>query len=349
MRIRWLDGVIELDVFELGAPDDALLLGGRSAHSMPSCRGCTSARARNSPRRNRVLLADQHRVAASPPHPGSRSRRRTRARRVVVEPEPVHLVDDPDCTCHRVQDLRPPSSKQESMDSARMWNSRSPGVAGAWCREPSSSTNGCSLAGRDPANNRSHAFEPIPVTSVRCAAGVRNPTARTSPDRFSNPASCTFCSPPSLIVATRKIAAGVNGAIIGCGVVRAPYDPSVIPARHAAMMVNMSASAQGLCEFIDASPSPFHVCATAAQRLRVAGFGELSEARRVAGRSAGRLLHGAGRLAGGLGSGDADEPPCRSGSSAATPTAPTCGSSSTPTGSSRAGRWSRCSPTAGRG
>src|SRR4051812_23683241 len=40
----------------------------------------------------------------------------------------------------------------------------------------------------------------------------------------------------------------------------------------------MSASAQGLCEFIDASPSPFHVCATAARRLTDAGFTELSEA-----------------------------------------------------------------------
>ena len=39
----------------------------------------------------------------------------------------------------------------------------------------------------------------------------------------------------------------------------------------------MSASAQGLCEFIDASPSPFHVCATAARRLTDAGFTELSE------------------------------------------------------------------------
>ncbi|QYL16275.1 M18 family aminopeptidase [Mycolicibacterium pallens] len=46
-----------------------------------------------------------------------------------------------------------------------------------------------------------------------------------------------------------------------------------------AMMVNMStaASAQGLCEFIDASPSPFHVCQTAAGRLRDAGYTELAE------------------------------------------------------------------------
>ena len=39
----------------------------------------------------------------------------------------------------------------------------------------------------------------------------------------------------------------------------------------------MSASAQGLCEFIDASPSPFHVCTTVAQRLTDAGFTELFE------------------------------------------------------------------------
>src|SRR3981081_23049 len=39
----------------------------------------------------------------------------------------------------------------------------------------------------------------------------------------------------------------------------------------------MSASAQGLCEFIDASPSPFHVCTTVAQRLSATGFTELSE------------------------------------------------------------------------
>src|SRR6478672_8637090 len=39
----------------------------------------------------------------------------------------------------------------------------------------------------------------------------------------------------------------------------------------------MSASARGLCEFIDASPSPFHVCVTVAQRLQQAGFTELPE------------------------------------------------------------------------
>lgn len=46
-----------------------------------------------------------------------------------------------------------------------------------------------------------------------------------------------------------------------------------------AMMVNMSssASAHGLCEFVDASPSPFHVCQTVARRLLAAGYTELAE------------------------------------------------------------------------
>jgi aspartyl aminopeptidase len=39
----------------------------------------------------------------------------------------------------------------------------------------------------------------------------------------------------------------------------------------------MPASAAGLCEFIDASPSPFHVCDTVAARLVGAGYDELSE------------------------------------------------------------------------
>ena len=43
-------------------------------------------------------------------------------------------------------------------------------------------------------------------------------------------------------------------------------------------MGTMAADPQGLCDFIDSSPSPFHVCETAASRLRAAGFRELSEA-----------------------------------------------------------------------
>jgi aspartyl aminopeptidase len=44
------------------------------------------------------------------------------------------------------------------------------------------------------------------------------------------------------------------------------------------MMSNVSATAPGLCDFIDSSPSPFHVCLTVAERLRGAGYIELAEA-----------------------------------------------------------------------
>src|SRR6201994_63234 len=40
----------------------------------------------------------------------------------------------------------------------------------------------------------------------------------------------------------------------------------------------MAATALGLCAFIDASPSPFHVCTTVSARLLTAGFTELGEA-----------------------------------------------------------------------
>src|SRR6516165_723770 len=63
--------------------------------------------------------------------------------------------------------MRPANSKQTSSVSARIWKSRSPGVAGAVCRGPFSSMNGCSSAGRGPPNNRSQASEPIEAKADR--------------------------------------------------------------------------------------------------------------------------------------------------------------------------------------
>ncbi|KHL14576.1 aspartyl aminopeptidase [Mumia flava] len=42
-------------------------------------------------------------------------------------------------------------------------------------------------------------------------------------------------------------------------------------------MTESSAAAHDLCAFVDASPSPFHVCGTVAARLRAAGFAEVDE------------------------------------------------------------------------
>ncbi|ETT24739.1 aspartyl aminopeptidase [Rhodococcus aetherivorans] len=44
------------------------------------------------------------------------------------------------------------------------------------------------------------------------------------------------------------------------------------------MPTTMPADAQGLCNFVDLSPSPFHVCATVAATLTDAGFTQLTEA-----------------------------------------------------------------------
>ncbi|MBF6449722.1 M18 family aminopeptidase [Nocardia elegans] len=45
------------------------------------------------------------------------------------------------------------------------------------------------------------------------------------------------------------------------------------------MPVSTTATASGLCAFVDASPSPFHVCRTVAAELTAHGFTELPEAR----------------------------------------------------------------------
>jgi aspartyl aminopeptidase len=55
-------------------------------------------------------------------------------------------------------------------------------------------------------------------------------------------------------------------------------DPSATVGENARQDGKMAASPHGLCDFIDASPSPFHVCVTAGRRLTAAGFVELSEA-----------------------------------------------------------------------
>lgn len=50
------------------------------------------------------------------------------------------------------------------------------------------------------------------------------------------------------------------------------------------------ATAHGLCAFIDASPSPFHVCATVSARLRQAGYTELAETDRWDDAAGGRFF-----------------------------------------------------------
>jgi aspartyl aminopeptidase len=76
------------------------------------------------------------------------------------------------------------------------------------------------------------------------------------------------------------------------------------------MMVTMStgASAHGLCEFIDASPSPFHVCQTVARRLTAAGYTELAETDRWPDRRGQFFTVRAGSLVAWNSSADLDRP-----------------------------------------
>jgi hypothetical protein len=114
-----------------------------------------------------------------------------------------------------------------------MWNSRSPGVAGARCLGPANSGNGCSPAGRRRPNSRSQTALPTPTTQVSSPSGIRKPTDRLSP-LTSDSRSRTSSSAPELTVTVRKIAASVIGVRTACGsaaFVTVPYlaSSSAIP------------------------------------------------------------------------------------------------------------------------
>lgn len=71
----------------------------------------------------------------------------------------------------------------------------------------------------------------------------------------------------------------------------------------------MGATARSLCEFVDASPSPFHVCQTVAERLRAAGYTELAETDRWPANGEGRYFTvRAGSLIAWNGSADPTDP-----------------------------------------
>src|SRR3984957_11576353 len=111
------------------------------------------------------------------------------------------------------------SSKQRSMRFARMWNSTSPGVDGAWRAPARISRNGCSFAGRGGPKRRSHASDPKLMTQERPPSRSRNSTARNNAERsLQNDRRAARLSRPGFSVATRKMAARVSGAATGCEV-----------------------------------------------------------------------------------------------------------------------------------
>ena len=164
--------VVEFDIFQLGPADHVLLLGDRQRIPRGDIVDDTSVRARSTSRRT----PDPRRqsVALKPParRPGF-SVPSTNPSRSRLSKNRKPCTSSTTVTAPAI-DLRmwSANSKQTSIVSARMWNNRSPGVAGAACRGPSSSTNGCSSAGRGPSNSRSQAREPIEVTTDKCLGRV---------------------------------------------------------------------------------------------------------------------------------------------------------------------------------
>ena len=134
---------------------------------------------------------------------------------VVEEPEAVHLVDHGDRAGHGGLSTRPPSSKQTSMDAPRMWNSRSPGRRRGVMPAPSRATNSAARPA-GASEQPSQAAEPMPVIRLRSWPAGREPDG---PNQTDNPGSAllTTASPPSSMVATRKMAAGVSGVRMGWG------------------------------------------------------------------------------------------------------------------------------------
>ena len=102
---------------------------------------------------------------------------------VVEIAKAMHLVDRRDRARPAAIMICVASSKQRSMRLARMWKSRSPGVATAWRAPALISRNGCSSAGRGWPKSLSQASDPIPITQERLPSMSRKPTARSSPGR----------------------------------------------------------------------------------------------------------------------------------------------------------------------
>ena len=162
-----------------------------------------------------VLVADQRPPPPRRRPPGSRSRRRTRAgraRRTSGSRAPRRRPAR--CPASRLIN-RSASSKHRSSRWARMWNSRSPGVAIAVCLAPTNPGNGCSEPGaarrtagptaradaddaRQLALGQPEADRPLQPADVR--------------QQFANAVLGT-----GFTVSTRKIAASVSGVRTACG------------------------------------------------------------------------------------------------------------------------------------
>ena len=165
--------VVELDVRELRAADDQLLLLGLDGVPLRQVVDVLLDEDVAAARRVGILVADDRRldrlladrILGAVDEAGEVA--------VVEVAEAVSLVDRSDGAARRLT-ISVASSKQRSIRSALMWKKTSPGVETA-CRAPATtSRNGCRSSGRGGPNRRSHASDAeARRRSVRCPSKSR--------------------------------------------------------------------------------------------------------------------------------------------------------------------------------
>ena len=204
---------------ELRAADRRAPAPRRAARPRRSGRAGTSARSRSCRRRTpdprrRSVTASRRPCALGVLGPVDEPEQVA----LVERPEAVHLVDDPRGRRRSRSISRCASSKQRSSRWARMWNSRSPGVATRCGVAAAKPGNGCSPAGRGSPE------QPVPQrprrsrsTQLSSPSGIRNPTERLSPLTSASSSRTTVLAARRRRSATRKIAASVSLPSTGCG------------------------------------------------------------------------------------------------------------------------------------
>ena len=186
--------VVELDVVELRAADDRLLLLGRSGRPRRPCRAGTSGRRRSCRRRRRGRRRRSARVGDLLRRSGWPCRRRSRAGRA--------RRSSGSRPSRRPRGRRRPArssswrsnSKVMSSRSARMWKSRSPGVDGAVCTGPRTARERPQIprpAPRRRAGPTASPRSPRHTTAARRGPGTRrsSPGRRPPPSASRTPAS----------------------------------------------------------------------------------------------------------------------------------------------------------------
>ncbi len=209
--VRRLHVVGQLDVVELRAADDPLLLLDRERVPAERGREGTSGRSRSCRRRT----------------PGPR--RRSSPPRRPSSPSGFSVPSTKPSRSRSSKDRKPWTSSTTSRDARPAALSGAPrarsrgraggpgcGTAGRpaspvrRASRPRTRETGAARPGRGSPSIRSHRAEPIPVTQTSSPSGIRKPTDRLRA-LTSERRSLAAPSPPGSTVSTRKIAAAVSG------------------------------------------------------------------------------------------------------------------------------------------